>query len=275
MDVAQILAGLAILSTLVVGGCQSNPFLTPQQQQTLHQQPGAASPFFARTREIEQKLSHLDADNRDLQSQLAQERQQRQLVVDQLELFKRQLSDTVGQLTAAQGDKAQSEQQLAGLLASSKRGGAATLTSNNSYRAPLDAIQIPGVEVRQEGDVIRIELPSDQLFRPGTAQLQPGGIQLLDEVSEAVSRSYGRQRISVEGHVDNSQINGGLDLHQYSASQAAAVFQQLTQRARIPREHLTVVAHGANFPRVSNATPAGRARNRRIELVVYPETAAR
>jgi outer membrane protein OmpA-like peptidoglycan-associated protein len=34
------------------------------------------------------------------------------------------------------------------------------------------------------------------------------------------------------------------------------------------------VAHGSNHPLVSNATPAGRARNRRVELVVYAERSA-
>jgi outer membrane protein OmpA-like peptidoglycan-associated protein len=37
---------------------------------------------------------------------------------------------------------------------------------------------------------------------------------------------------------------------------------------------LFIVAHGANHPLVSNATAAGRSRNRRMELVVYPERAA-
>jgi outer membrane protein OmpA-like peptidoglycan-associated protein len=36
-----------------------------------------------------------------------------------------------------------------------------------------------------------------------------------------------------------------------------------------------VVGHGANHPVVSNATDAGRSRNRRIELVIYPETMPR
>ena len=37
---------------------------------------------------------------------------------------------------------------------------------------------------------------------------------------------------------------------------------------------LFLVAHGANHPLVSNATSVGRARNRRVELVVYPDRAA-
>jgi outer membrane protein OmpA-like peptidoglycan-associated protein len=37
---------------------------------------------------------------------------------------------------------------------------------------------------------------------------------------------------------------------------------------------LFLVAHGSNHPLVSNATAAGRAKNRRIELVVYPEHSA-
>jgi outer membrane protein OmpA-like peptidoglycan-associated protein len=37
---------------------------------------------------------------------------------------------------------------------------------------------------------------------------------------------------------------------------------------------LFLVAHGGNHPLVSNATAAGRARNRRVEIVIYPERTA-
>ena len=39
-------------------------------------------------------------------------------------------------------------------------------------------------------------------------------------------------------------------------------------------KQLFLVAHGTNHPLVSNATAAGRSRNRRVELVVYPDRAA-
>ena len=52
------------------------------------------------------------------------------------------------------------------------------------------------------------------------------------------------------------------------------MFDFLTTRTSMHESQLFLVAHGANHPLVSNATAAGRARNRRIELVVYPDRAA-
>ena len=54
--------------------------------------------------------------------------------------------------------------------------------------------------------------------------------------------------------------------------QALAVFDILTRRNHLPARQLFVMGLGANHPRASNATDAGRAKNRRIELVIYPQT---
>jgi outer membrane protein OmpA-like peptidoglycan-associated protein len=52
---------------------------------------------------------------------------------------------------------------------------------------------------------------------------------------------------------------------------AMAVYDQVTLRQQINPSQLFLVGHGSNHPVVSNATPAGRDRNLRVELVVYPE----
>ena len=54
-----------------------------------------------------------------------------------------------------------------------------------------------------------------------------------------------------------------------------AVYDALVRTAGVPSNQLFVVGHGSNHPVVSNATPAGQARNRRVELVIYPETVTR
>jgi len=58
-------------------------------------------------------------------------------------------------------------------------------------------------------------------------------------------------------------------------AQAMAVYDMLTRGGGMPPRQLFVVGHGGSHPLVSNATDAGRARNRRVELVIYPETMRR
>jgi chemotaxis protein MotB len=139
-------------------------------------------------------------------------------------------------------------------------------------RQSLAAVAIPGLDIRQDGEVIRIEVPADKLFSPGTVQLQPDGYRILDEVAAAVQRTYPRQRIVVEGHTDDSLGANPTGAHALATAQAQAVFTQLVQRGRLPARQLSVLAMGENHPLASNATPAGKAKNRRIEVVVYPDT---
>ena len=59
--------------------------------------------------------------------------------------------------------------------------------------------------------------------------------------------------------------------HQVSVSQAGAVYEQIAQRGRLRAAQMFVVGFGPNHPLYSNADPAGRAANRRVELVIYPD----
>ena len=65
----------------------------------------------------------------------------------------------------------------------------------------------------------------------------------------------------------------GHDNQQLSVAQATAVYQYISSRGQIPAQQMLIVGHGANHPVVSNATAAGKARNARVELVIYPEKA--
>jgi flagellar motor protein MotB len=148
-----------------------------------------------------------------------------------------------------------------------------TLTGSTAGLPP-GGLQIPGATVQTEGSVIRVRVPADQLFPPGSGQLNPSAYQVLDNVATAVLRYFPRQRVAIEAHTDNSNLYGGTFSTQYqlASAQAQAVMDQLVRRNTLPTQQLTVVAHGPNFPRGDNQTAAGRAENRRIEFVVYPET---
>jgi flagellar motor protein MotB len=126
----------------------------------------------------------------------------------------------------------------------------------------------------QDGEVIRIVVPADRLFQPGTAQLQPQAAATLDPIAGQLRSVFSRQRIGIEGYTDNAPLYGGTAAtpHQLASAQTAAVLDLLTRRSGMPPQQLFTVAQGANNPRQSNDTAAGRAANRRIELVIYPDT---
>jgi chemotaxis protein MotB len=92
-------------------------------------------------------------------------------------------------------------------------------------------------------------------------------------VAAELVRTYPEQIIGVEGHTDTDPIVGSQvrSNHELSIARAQAVFDVLVARTRLQGNQLFVVGHGSNHPIVSNATPEGKQRNRRVELVVYPD----
>lgn len=259
------------LTGLLSSGCGQNAFLTPQQQMAIQQQQ---STYVTQVQELERRVNELDISNRDMYSRLAQSDQQQQVYRDQVALLQQQLKDTANQLRETQLARQEAEKNVQVMNASTRKLGGAMITANNSVRQALSTIEIPGVEVRQEQDVIRIEMPADELFQTGTGQLTATAYTYLDRVADAVARNYPRQRIVIEGHTDSGPTFVGTNttMHQLSTTQAIAVFDTLTRRNRMPPRQFSVMGMGANYPRASNATDAGRAKNRRIELVIYPQT---
>ena len=268
---------VAAIAGLFVGGCNQTRSLTaPGAATSGWTQPGATPanavpPQTAQLQDLGRRASALDADNRDLHTELARTDQQNQLLKQELSLVREQLAKLTNQVRETELAEQEATRQVEALQASVTRGGGAILKANNSLKDSLHLIQIAGLEVRQDGDVIRIEVPADQLFQPGTSQMLPSAYSLLDQVASSLNRAYPRHKIGVEGYADNSSVSAGSS-HQVTSAQASVVVDNLIRRNRFPESELLTVSHGANHPRASNATPAGRAKNRRIEFVVYPET---
>lgn len=237
--------------------------------------------------ELNGKLGQFDTDNQQLHAELASYRQRIQAAGDYNYQLKQQLTDTVAQLQQVQQDKLGLEQQLAaarlggsgqaqgnGMLASSTGGvpaqlpGGAVLRANNSLLQQLPQIRIPGVTARLDGDLIRIEMPSDQLFVPGSYQISGEHAALLQELASAIIRSFPRQIVGVEAHWDGAPIQPATTTsHQLTASQSLAVFEHL-KRLGLPERQLFTMAMGSNRPR----HPQGGPSNRRVEIVIYPES---
>lgn len=260
--------------------------------------------------DLNQRVGSYDADNQQLHTEIAGLKQKLQLANEYNSQLKQQLADNSGQFQRLQMEKSAAEQQLAsnqiqlqqlnarasyqatqssrqqeqfqtqqreqfarfgGNGTPAQLAGTATIRANNSLMSRLNEIQIPGGRARMDGDVIRIEFPSDQLFVPGTYQLQPAQTPLFQNLVTTVRQSFPRQIIGVEAHWDNTPLNPpGTTHHQLTATQALSVFNHLVKLG-LSQDQLFTMAMGSNRPRYPQESRGSIRPNRRIEIVIYPE----
>jgi OOP family OmpA-OmpF porin len=104
-------------------------------------------------------------------------------------------------------------------------------------------------------------------FNSGDAQLKPENFDLLAKVEKAID-VFPRSELTIEGHTDS---HGGDVLNQkLSQERAESVQQYMVNAMRIPTYRLIATGYGETQPVSSNETEAGRARNRRIDIVIRP-----
>lgn len=277
--VAPPLCGLAVgVVALALAGCTQNPFLA---QGTGFGQPGSPAAqqqqlaLTQRATELESRLASLDRDNQELEALLAQSRQASKVLEDQVAVLQEQLQGTASQLARLQTERDDLGRRADTLEASVRKKAGATITRNNSLEEHLADLRAAGLEARIDGDVIRVELPGDRLFEPGSARMTAAAARLIEQAGRSILNVYPQQIIGIEGHTDSDPISGRWgNNHQLSVGRAMAVYDHLVAALKVNPAQLFVVGHGANHPVASNATPAGKERNRRVELVVYPETYA-
>jgi flagellar motor protein MotB len=266
---------IAALALAALAGCNHLPFQPTQQNQAaLTQQMQTLS---QQNQEFQTRAAALDRDNQEIESLLAQSRQQIQLLNDELTATRGQLQTTTDQLLATRTETDQLRTQSSQLVATVQQRAGAEIRPNNTLLKNLALQQIPGVQVRQDGDVVRVEAPADRIFLTGSNYLQNGAEQLLESIGADLRRNFPDNIIGIEGHTDEGATHSQQfpTNHHLSAAQSLAVYNTLVQRGTMPATQLFVIGHGANHPVVSNASAEGQARNRRIEFVVYPERIAR
>jgi flagellar motor protein MotB len=266
---------LALTTLLAAGGCGGRmPFASNTQTQTAMQQQ--MQTIAQQSQEYQSRASSLDRDNQELESLLAQSRQQNQLLNDELGATRRQLQSTTDQLLAMKTDNEQLRTKSTQLVATAQQRAGAEIHANNTLLKNLAVKQMPGIEVRQDGDVVRVEAPADRIFMPGSNYLQNGAEQLLVSIAADLRQKFPDHIIGIEGHTDDSATHSQQfpTNHHLSAAQALAAYNLLVQKGTMAANQLFVIGHGANQPVVSNASDAGKARNRRLEFVVYPERMA-
>lgn len=125
-----------------------------------------------------------------------------------------------------------------------------------------------GVGVARQGDNLVLRMPSDVTFATNQSNLDSRFLPVLDDVAR-VLQEYDRSMVDVIGHTDSS---GGDAINQpLSERRASSVASYLIDRGVI-RERLYVAGNSSRNPIADNSTVDGKAKNRRVEILIRPFT---
>jgi outer membrane protein OmpA-like peptidoglycan-associated protein len=123
-----------------------------------------------------------------------------------------------------------------------------------------------GAVITNTGSDLRVVLPESVTFRTASSVVEPGFRPALRAVSESLARHPGTS-VLVVGHTDN--VGGAAYNDQLSQDRAMAVARELIAFGTSP-SRIRVMGRGYREPIATNASAAGRAENRRVEIVITP-----
>lgn len=127
------------------------------------------------------------------------------------------------------------------------------------------------VEVEFNSQYVELTLKGAFLFDSGSAKLKKEALPVLDQVGVILER-YSESIIEIEGHTDNVPVSNGhkyADNNELSSARALSVFNYFVDTTSLDPAIIKHSGRGEYIPIADNATPEGRAKNRRVVIKIY------
>jgi len=125
-------------------------------------------------------------------------------------------------------------------------------------------------ETKRTRDGILVNLKSELLFQTGSAILKEDAISQLERLGDILAK-YPEDRIRIEGYTDST---GTDEINNKLSRERAATVVEFLQSQGIAGARMTSEGYGSKFPVASNDTKEGKAKNRRVEIVLAEGTIA-
>ncbi len=121
------------------------------------------------------------------------------------------------------------------------------------------------VSTDRRGVVVRVR--GQMLFESGAIELRPEALVFLDEIARLME--VFPYQVGIEGHTDDDPINSPLIPSNWhlSALRAIATLRYIEETSDVENHRLSAGGYGSTRPLAPNATPEGKAENRRVEFV--------
>jgi len=127
------------------------------------------------------------------------------------------------------------------------------------------------LSVYQKNGKVYVSLSENLLFPSGSAVVNPDGINALSKLA-AVLNLNSDVAVDIEGHTDSIPIRGKFkDNWDLSTARANAIVRVLVNNYKVDPVRVVASGHSYYDPVDTNATPEGRAKNRRTDIILSPK----
>ena len=191
----------------------------------------------------------------------------------QLEAKERALGAEQSRLDKLKNDLQASSQRLSELEGMMASKDAAMLKLKETLSKALNSFEGKGLTVQQKNGKVYVSMENKLLFSSGSWAVGTEGRRAVVEVGKVLGDNPDIS-VLIEGHTDDvayagsGQIENNWDL---STKRATAIVNILGENKKVHPENLTAAGRGEFAPLVSNSTSDGKAKNRRIEIILTPK----
>src|SRR5690606_25356137 len=137
----------------------------------------------------------------------------------------------------------------------------------------LNSFEGNGLTVEQKNGKVYVSMENKLLFSSGSWAVGSEGRKAVVEVGKVLAANPDIS-VLIEGHTDNVEYAGSgpiADNWDLSTKRATAIVNILCENKGINRQNLTAAGRSEYAPLASNSTTEGKARNRRIEIILTPK----
>ena len=148
-----------------------------------------------------------------------------------------------------------------------------TQDSRQSLAGADQRLKQAGLDSHLEKRGLVISLPQAILFPSGEDHVMPAAFPIVSQIAEVLNSLP--NKVALVGHADSIPIHNKRFQSNWELSAARSVnlLEVLSTRYGISESRLSVQSYGSNDPKNSNDTEAGRAENRRVEILLLDESA--
>lgn len=141
-----------------------------------------------------------------------------------------------------------------------------------NLKRSLEDVNDNDISVEVRGGKVHVSISDQMLFASGSARVNTAANEILGKVA-MVLNDHRDLDVIVEGHTDNVPVNvkGVRDNWELSTMRATAVVRVLSNEYYVDPARLSAAGRAEFDPRGDNGTSAGRAMNRRTEIVITPK----